>query len=173
MTEFFRNDAFLIVTIIAAAIILFYGLYRVITKKKGSWSKKLGAAPVDAELSLAGESRGEARARAFLENYFGRPFVRARPDFLNNPVTGYNLEIDCYNADLKLGVEVHGRQHYEYVPFFHSSKEVFRNQQYRDVLKRIYAERAGILLIELPYTEERNLEAYLQKQLEENFFPEE
>ncbi|NQZ58906.1 MAG: carbohydrate-binding protein [Lentisphaeraceae bacterium] len=53
---------------------------------------------------------------------------------MRNPVTGgsHNLEIDCYNDELRIGVEYQGRQHYSFNPRFHKNKEAFRNQQYRD-----------------------------------------
>jgi len=98
---------------------------------------------------------------------FQRPFRKQRPTFLNNPVTGgtYNLELDCYNEELQLAVEFNGRQHYEYVPFFHKNKEAFLNQKYRDEMKRRKCYERGILLIEVPYTEEKKLETYLLQRL--------
>ena len=171
MIEYLKHHAFLIITIVAAAIILLYGLYRIFAGKKGTWSSKLAPAPRDDISSSKAESKGEKRARIFLENYFQRPFVRARPDFLNNPVTGYNLEIDCYNEELKLGVEYQGEQHYNFNPYWHASRAEFKNQKYRDELKRIYAARAGVLLLEIPYTALSYLESYLEKQLEEHFEP--
>ena len=42
-------------------------------------------------------SRGEELCKSFAEFYFQRPFHKTRPDFLKNPVTGENLELDLYN----------------------------------------------------------------------------
>lgn len=99
-------------------------------------------------------SSGEKECRRVLEELFKRSFPNERPDFLRNTVTGglYNLEIDCYNEDLKLGVEYSGVQHYKFVPFFHKNKEAFMNQKYRDELKRRICKDNNVVLIEVPYT---------------------
>ena len=102
------------------------------------------------------ESKGEAEVRRVLREYFNLPngFGNARPDFLNNAVTGgkRNLEIDCWEPSLKLGVEYNGRQHYEYTPHFHKNREAFYNQKYRDELKRRMCRDHGVFLIEIPHT---------------------
>ena len=97
-------------------------------------------------------SRGEAECKYILENIFDKPFNKERPDFLKNDVTGKNLELDLYNAELGLCVEVNGRQHYEYTPYFHSSRDSFYNQRYRDEMKKKKCQENGINYIEIPYT---------------------
>jgi hypothetical protein len=102
-------------------------------------------------------SKGEAECRRVLEEYFGVKFEKVRPDFLRNPVTSsannkFNLELDCYNADLKIAVEYNGKQHYSFVPFFHRNTDAFTNQKYRDQLKRMLCRDNGVTLIEVPYT---------------------
>ena len=98
------------------------------------------------------ESRGERRCREVLEELFNKPFPNVRPNFLRNPRTGKNLEIDCYNKDLKLGVEYNGEQHYTFIPYFHGSPKAFKAQQFRDVWKKRRCKELGITLIEVPYT---------------------
>lgn len=102
-------------------------------------------------------SSGEAECRKVLEEYFNKPFIKCRPDFMKNNVTSteyesHNLELDCYNDELKIACEYNGRQHYDFIPFFHKSRDSFYNQKYRDELKRIMCINNGILLIEVPYT---------------------
>jgi hypothetical protein len=98
------------------------------------------------------ESRGESYARELAPKIFGgKIFNKIRPDFLKNNVTGYNLELDLYNPDLKLAIEVSGKQHYVYTPFFHKNEEAFTNQKYRDEIKRMLCKQNGIKLIEVPY----------------------
>lgn len=170
MISFLKDNAFIVLGILSIVFIIGYGLWRICTRARGSWSTRLSVPASAPPPASAGnrESQGERRARAFLEGYFNRPFNKVRPDFLNNAVTGgkYNLELDCYNDDLKLAVEYNGEQHYKHVPYFHPSKEAFYNQRYRDELKRIYCHGAGVALIEIPYTELSNLEDWLFRQLE-------
>jgi hypothetical protein len=174
MIGYLKDNALLILGVISIAFLIIFGLYRIFSNAKGSWSARLKApipprAAFEAKMDHkpARESEGERRTRAFLERYFQKPFPKIRPAFLNNDVTGgkYNLEIDCFNEELRLGVEYNGRQHYEYVPFFHTSKEAFYNQKYRDKLKGIYCKDSGVTLIEVPYTELDNLESWLEKEL--------
>ena len=111
-------------------------------------------------------SKGEAECRRVLENYFNVPFPNQRPSYLLNPMTGRALEIDCYNEQLKLGCEYHGRQHYEHVPFMHKTKDAFRNQQYRDQMKIQICNKLGIKLIIVPYKIKiQNIENYIKSKL--------
>jgi hypothetical protein len=113
------------------------------------------------------DSRLEIATRATLEEMFQKPFPKIRPSFLNNPVTGgrHNLEIDCYNDELKLGVEVQGVQHYKYVPYFHKNYEAFMNQKYRDQMKRYLCKENGIRLIEVPYNvKESDVRRFLENE---------
>ena len=61
-----------------------------------------------------------------------------RPDWLRNPSTGRNLELDFYMPTMKLGIEIQGPTHYEDLA-----------QQERDRLKRELCKENGIDLIEL------------------------
>ena len=129
--------------------------------KKGTWNSKVYM-PQSSNVSSVQrkppqESKGEVECRRVLENIFKKPFPKARPDILKNPVTSddssqNNLELDCYNKDLGLAVEYNGIQHYKYIPYFHKTKDSFHNQKYRDYMKRQMCERNGIYLIEVPYT---------------------
>lgn len=112
------------------------------------------------------DSKLELQSKHILEDVFKRPFYKIRPDFLRNDVTGCNLEIDLYNDDLKLAIEVQGDQHYKFTPFFHKNKEHFLNQRYRDEMKKMKCRANGITLIEVPYrVGEKRLKAYLLQQL--------
>lgn len=133
-------------------------IHRKLTRQKGRWDKNLNMKKiymptnVGQPLENRSESKGEIECRRFLETIFQVPFPKARPDFLRNPVTGNNLEIDCFNSTLKLGVEYNGQQHYSYTTFFHKNVEASTNQKYRDELKRRMCQENGINLIEVPYT---------------------
>lgn len=118
------------------------------------------------------ESKPEAITRNVLQRVFKKPFISIRPRFLYNPVTGKNLEIDCYNHDLRLGVEYNGRQHEEFVPHFHRYKGNFRQQRYRDEMKKLLCEKNGITLISIPsYIPYDKIENYLINQLNAHGYP--
>lgn len=98
------------------------------------------------------ESKGEKECRRVIEKYTGMSFPRQRPDFLRNTISGSNLELDCFNNELKIAVEYNGEQHYNYTPYFHSSKEAFYNLKFKDDLKKRLCKEHGIQLIIVPYT---------------------
>lgn len=101
-----------------------------------------------------GESRCEAETREVLEQelFPGHRFPNVRPAWLVNPRTGRRLEIDCYCEELRLGVEVNGRQHAEFVPAFHKGLADFHAQVDRDRTKRRVCAERGVLLVSVPHT---------------------
>jgi len=95
-------------------------------------------------------SRKEEICRKVLEEIYGLPFPKVRPDFLKNPETGRNLELDGYCHQLRLGFEFNGAQHYVYPNNFHKSTEEFLHQVHRDNFKYKFCKRQGIHLIVVP-----------------------
>ena len=90
---------------------------------------------------------------------------------MRNPVTGgdFNLELDCFDPELKIAVEYNGVQHYQYIPFFHKNKEAFLNQKYRDDMKRRMCKENGVLLIEVPHTIKlEGIKGFIEKELTRN-----
>lgn len=49
------------------------------------------------------------------------------------------LRFDFFLPDYKLLIEFHGKQHYEFIPYFHKKYKTFEKQQYRDNIKRKWA----------------------------------
>ena len=170
LKELWNKHDFEIVFGLCIAFILIFCLYRKITGQKGTWSKSYYY-PVQPKisqyLSKRTESSGEKECRRVLQYLFKKPFTNQRPDFLRNPVTGnYNLELDCYDSDLRLAVEYQGQQHYKYIPYFHKNKEAFLNQKYRDELKRRMCRENGVTLIEVPNTVKINdIKWFLEREL--------
>ena len=80
-------------------------------------------------------SRGEKITRDIMEKIYGVPFNSIWPDWLRNPETGENLELDCFNEDLKIAVEYNGEQHYNWPNFTQQSYPQFINQVRRDAFK--------------------------------------
>jgi len=74
-----------------------------------------------------------------------------RPKFLTNPETNSRLELDCYLPNIGLAFEYNGKQHYEFPNSFHRTQIEFKNQVYRDNLKRELCDKNGIVLICVPY----------------------
>lgn len=116
-------------------------------------------------------SEGELKALQHLSSFFGKPFCTVRPDFLVNPrpVKGKkakNLELDCYNGELKIALEYQGRMHYEFVKHFHKTIDVFEQTVFRDKYKKEVCRRLGIFLICVPYWIKVNdIPAFIDKQL--------
>lgn len=144
---------------LSLAFLLIYAIYRKFKGEKGTWAKSYyipvkKPSPTSPQTKPSTESKGEAECRRALQYLFGKPFNKARPNFLRNPVTGgsFNLELDCYQEDLRLAVEYSGRQHYEYIPYFHRNKEAFLNQKYRDHMKAQMCKENGINLVIIPYS---------------------
>ena len=111
-------------------------------------------------------NKTEEKCRKIIEKIYNRPFPSRRPDFLKNPMTRKNLELDCFNQDLKIALEYNGQQHYTYTPHFHKSKKNFYSQVHRDDWKRKKCQEMGIRLIEIPYwVTEMDLENYIINEL--------
>jgi hypothetical protein len=159
---------FEIVVGICILFIILTGIINNIFGRKGTYSSKKTIFETNRSISrykgiskpeispkgIIKESRGEAECRKVLQQLFQKPFTSQRPDFLRNPVTGgnFNLELDCYNSSMGLAVEYNGIQHYKYSPYFHRNKDQFMTQKYRDDMKRRICKEKNITLIEVPYT---------------------
>ena len=110
------------------------------------------------------ENKGkrESHVRHILQNIFQKPFASTRPSWLKNPHTKRKLEIDCYNAELRICVEVDGEQHSRFLPHFHKTYDNFLKQQERDLMKSKMILDRGLRLIRVPYSIPSNdLEKFL------------
>lgn len=96
-------------------------------------------------------SKGEQECKRVMEEIYGVEFKSVRPTWLRNPETGCNLELDCYNEDLRLAVEYNGEQHYNWPNYTNQSFEQFIKQARRDIFKREMCDRRGVYLISVPY----------------------
>jgi hypothetical protein len=128
------------------------------------YNNSLDDLPLKKRRMMPTVSKGEMRCRTYLENKFGRQFDKIRPEILKNKVTGHNLEIDCYNNELNLGIEYNGQQHYKYCKGVHRNYEHFQTQRYRDEIKKHLCKEAGIVLIEVPYWV-KDIETFLEQRI--------
>jgi len=110
------------------------------------------------------EYKREYLCRRILEKHYKKHFPSCRPDFLKNPKTKRNLELDGYNKKLKLAFEYNGIQHYKFTPKFHKSIQDLEKQQERDRLKQQLCKKHGIKLIVVSYKIlDKDLKKYLLK----------
>jgi hypothetical protein len=66
-------------------------------------------------------------------------------------IPGEGLILDYLVPSLCLAIECQGRQHEEFVPFFHATRKVFHDQQHRDMRKRQWCELNSLRLLEVPH----------------------
>ena len=130
------------------------------------------------------KSIGERLCCEYFSNKFSVDFKTHRPDFLKNPRTGKNLELDCFNPDLyisykgkdgkrkvsRLAIEYNGIQHYKWPNFTGQTQDEFVNQQYRDRLKISLCEKEDIYLIIVPYDIHHDMiPTFIEDKLPEDF----
>lgn len=97
-------------------------------------------------------SKGEKICKETMEKIYGVPFKNTRPNWLKNEITNRNLELDCYNEQLKLAVEYNGEQHYKWPNYFKNQNyDNFKDQLKRDLLKKELCEKNDVHLIIVPY----------------------
>ena len=63
------------------------------------------------------------------------------------------LYLDFYLPLIKTGYEIHGEQHYKFIPFYHNSFMGFLKSQKRDREKEEWCHNNNIKLVILPYDE--------------------
>jgi hypothetical protein len=165
LKKFWNKWGFLILGILIAIIILFLKL-----SNKNEYEDRINVVTnLSTKKIKSKNSKGEIECKRVMEKIFDLPFIKIRPKWLMNDETGKNLEIDCYNPDLKIGVEYQGSQHDHFSPYFHKTYDNFIKQQQRDALKRKKCFSYGITLIEVPYTLEiKDIEKFLVQELKKN-----
>lgn len=104
---------------------------------------------------------GEGVARGVFEEFFGVPFVKERPKFLEG------LEMDGWNKRLGIAFERNGAQHEKYVPFFHRNGiQDYLDLKERDTRKERLCKEHGIKLIIIP-SYVKNFKAFILNKLKE------
>lgn len=64
---------------------------------------------------------------------------------------GVTLYMDFYLPLKKICIEVHGEQHYRFIPFYHTNMISFARAKKRDIEKKEWCELNGIELIVFPF----------------------
>lgn len=99
------------------------------------------------------DSHEEYLYRILVEAVTGKTFEKIRPDWLQNPETGKNMELDMFNEELSIAFEYNGIHHYE--PIFGIEK--FKNVQMKDNLCINLAQKKGIKLYTVKYLSRNNI----------------
>jgi len=74
------------------------------------------------------------------------------------------LFLDFFIPTLSIAVEVHGEQHYKFIPHFHRNRVGYRDSLKRDRLKREWCELNELDLVTLKFSDDTK---HWRKQLEE------
>lgn len=114
-----------------------------------------------------GGMKNEKRCRAILEKIYGCDFPTVRPSWLKNPATKRNLELDCYNHDLRIGLEYSPDSSHTTVGSFHKTKESLIYQIRKDQWKANQCKKLGITLITVPSWATSDLKGYITRKLSE------
>jgi len=116
------------------------------------------------EIVTAQDTRSRSKlhlsARAILYDLFPTTLILEE---VTVPIRrGTSQYLDFFINSIKLGVEVHGQQHYKFNSLFHSTARDFLDQKKRDRDKREWCETNNLTLIELPYNEEKSWQKMIQ-----------
>lgn len=110
--------------------------------------------------------KNERRCRDILKKIYGVDFPTVRPNWLKNPATGRNLELDCYNHQLKISCEYDGAQHRKAMRG--QTQKDLRYQMLRDQFKTNMCKKLGITLIRVPdWLLPTQFEEYITRKLKE------
>lgn len=140
-----------------------------ITDMPGATNKCTGATCSETDNSTSRTSSNlEKFALAALTRIFpGKEFHKVRPSWLRNPQTGRTCELDFYSDELKLAVEVQGMQHYVYPNSWHKNRTEWEEQVFRDRLKEDACKKAGVTLVHIPFTVQRNkLDSFIREEIQ-------
>lgn len=123
-------------------------VYKNVSKKRIDWDKK-------------SRSNIQFRVKELLKEIWKNDIV-----YEEFPVYGSRLSLDFYNANLDVAIEVQGRQHTEFVPFFHGKNEAaFIDQLRRDRDKEHFCEINDIKLILIMEEEKKDFSLEFLKSL--------
>lgn len=100
---------------------------------------------------VANKSSLHLKARQLITTTF--PTLQILEEVPINVRKNETLYLDFYLPLKKVCLEVHGEQHYKFVPFYHTNMLNFLKAQKRDRDKEEWCEINGIKYIALPYDE--------------------
>ena len=105
--------------------------------------------------------------RECLQTKTGFKFVRVRPDFLKNPSTGSNLELDGFCEELNMAFEYDGEQHFHSFKHLGGHSRLQKTKDY-DKMKNYMCRNNGIKLLRVSYRDISNIDALVDEFLFNN-----
>ena len=101
-------------------------------------------------------SKMQFNVKQYLKKYWSNDIV-----FEEFPIAGTKMTFDFYNSNKKVAIEVQGKQHLKYTPFFHGkSKSNFLSQIRRDNDKQKFCELNSIKLVEIYPNDEMSTDLF-------------
>lgn len=101
-------------------------------------------------------SKGEYLVKKYLEEKGVKFLTQFDTIRCENPKTNFVLPYDFEIRDKKVIIEVQGEQHNQYISYFHSSKDAFEYQKYKDEVKKSFALSHGYKFVEIFYKDINN-----------------
>lgn len=178
---FVNIDGFILICIVIAVTYFivtqkrkkckFLGLTGTPIKKRKNTTIKTKKIPA---IKKARVNKHEEECRRIFQELYGKKFESVRPDWLRNPVTGKNLELDGFCSDVEtpkgvgLAFEYDGEQHSKYNTHFHrNGPDEFVYQVKKDSWKDMKCKERGVALIRIPHFVAYNdLKRYIVSELE-------
>lgn len=105
-------------------------------------------------------SRGQASLAAVIKKLLPREEI-----ICEYPI-GDRLRLDIFCPKYQLAVEYHGRQHFEYIEFFHKDAHGFDEHYKRDMRKVEICKERGIALVVFRYNDLLTEEVVLERLME-------
>jgi len=101
------------------------------------------------------KSKYHLQARDFLNSYFSGYSIleEVKLPGTTNPANHSALFLDFFIPSFKIGIEVHGEQHYTYCPFFHKNKAGYYRSNHRDNVKKNWCDLNKVELIIFKYSD--------------------
>ena len=109
--------------------------------------------------SLLNKSAIHLEARNLVKRLY--PTMQILEEITIYPRKGEVMYLDFYVPLLKKCVEVHGEQHYKFIPFYHNNILSFIKAQKRDRDKKEWCNLNGIQYCELPYNKINDWESII------------
>jgi len=101
---------------------------------------------------ICSSSKGELAIKAILENHNIKHIQQ-----YNIPEVANRLSYDFYLPDYNILIEFHGKQHFEYIPYFHRTEDGFLSQKNRDDMVRSNAIQFKYRYLEFNYKQLKEL----------------